>query len=311
MPLDLSLVNFDIEKKEEVKSFSTIKDAVKKSFSRLDTINRNGRISPSSGCSYCPRQAFLRGIETYDDYWDASSEMYARIGVTLEDMIGEGLHKQNFLLGQGIRLWENEELRLGAEFDLAINDNSRFKIVECKTCSDLPANINSKPYQYWQLLLYQAYYCCDGMLLYVSRKVMGKQGNEMDLLIRDFESPFDIELSQNAIFRSAQSRWLIDNKIIPSKPIHITSKGHCGFCSFIDKCWNMTYENEKIYQELDAYSLSDCIDYAEEYTKTFFSKENLAVRRLDLYRKLTDDSARYKSEISYDDFKQMFSYFGV
>lgn len=312
MPL-FDLVTFN-EKEEKNYHKMSIKDIMKDVFSREDLIDRQGRISPSSGCSFCPKQAFLRGIESFTDNWDASSEIYARNGVLMENMVSEGLQQSGLLLGQGIRLWENEELRLGAEFDLAINQNNKFKIIECKTCSELPTNIDSKPYQYWQLLLYQAYYCCDGVLLYVSRKVMGKHGSEMDLLIKQFESPFDLSLCKAAIYRSALSRWYIDNKIMPQKPSYITSKGHCGFCNFLNQCWDNSitkHEEERPIHFLEAN------EYAEEYMDKFFSKYELEKRRGDLWLKLykyqnpeiTDINAKVVGD-EMTKFVKLFDYFG-
>lgn len=269
--------------------------------------DKRGRISPSSGCSFCPRQAFYSAFP-HKRLWQSNSELYAKVGVASENFLANGFSEAGILYGQSLRLWENEALMLGAEMDLLIKNpkTGHNTIVECKTCGDLPAS--SKGYQLWQLQLYMAYYLTDGFMYYISRDVADNSGK---LIQRHFFEKFSPINAKQAIVRSFVARKAIDIKKIPPIGSEIRNptpsnqellKPHadCGFCEFARRCW---YGEENEFAIMSQDEFDDIITEANfSYCSEFFSKTNIEKRREDLYNKLLvkPDKDTFMKSFSYN-----------
>lgn len=209
-------------------SLSTV---VLRGLSSVEEVNRDGRLWASQAAA-CSRRGFLESQRKGLDIVSPASSMYFDMGNLIEEKILSALHKQGALLFSQYRL-PDMGLNLGGKIDGIILIGGKVKLIEIKTCGELPNS--PKPEHLAQSLIYSAVSGLDPVVFYVSRHVAGYDGQ---LKIKEFPlEPTPTEL-QAAMFTTIYARLAINMGVMPDIPMHFTSEKNCGFCNFIPLCWH-------------------------------------------------------------------------
>jgi len=276
------------------KNQSSITDIIVSNFQEVKVINRNGRLSPTTGAGYCNRQSYLYGTRVLNSDWDAPSQLYANIGISAEKFVADNLGDN--LIASNIRIYDSEDIRLGGEIDMIVWLNGRINLLENKTCSELPKE--PKPYQKSQLGVYMSYYQSHGILYYVSRSVMD---NKRNLKCAQFDIPYSHEQTLNIVTNIFFSRLCIDNNLYPMKLI--SKRSDCGFCDFQNLCWNHVML-ENLNAEMDMTEYLETLLLAQVKANEFMLPENLDIRRRELYDKICNSNVNF--DMTYENFNLKF-----
>jgi hypothetical protein len=167
----------------------------------------------------------------------ATSNAYMSIGVALETMLAQGLHKAGRLVGTQVRLPIMAEVYVSGFIDIVCFDSQdELSLIEVKSCGKLPTEAN--PVHLAQIQFYAA---ASGLrrawLTYISRDVRSEFGSR--LAQRTFAVDCGEEALRSRLQVAATSRLAADAATLPPVPAHFRKHTECHYCEFRDAyCWN-------------------------------------------------------------------------
>lgn len=209
----------------------TISKLVVRGMSKINQRQRNGRLY-ASDAGFCARQTALQADRDEYEVQTAATTAYYAIGVTIEDLVLNGLYESGALLFKGYKL-PDIGLNLGGYIDAIVFLNGRIRVLEVKSCGQLPSV--PKPTQAAQAMVYSAITGLPATLLYFSRSVANFKG---ELMLKEFPLPESDTQKRMTLYQVAYGHLAFMNKVIPAIPAHVTSKAQCGFCPFTGICWD-------------------------------------------------------------------------
>lgn len=166
----------------------------------------------------------------------AASAAYMAIGVALENLLAEGLHRNGKLLAQSFPLVQMPELKISGKIDLVVYDQSdELALIEVKSCGKLPTEPN--PVHLAQI---QTYAAVSGIqkawLTYISRNVRDEYGPK--LALRSFRVDTSPVVLISRLQTASLSRFASNAHVLPPVPAHFRKHTECHYCEFRDSfCW--------------------------------------------------------------------------
>lgn len=209
---------------------ATVSRLVSRGLSRINRINRNGRLY-ASDAGLCARHAALAAAREEDEVQNAASVAYCTLGDTIEEIVMDALYRTGALLFKQYKL-PDTPINLGGYIDGIIYLAGKLRVLEVKSCGELPNK--PKPLHQAQAYLYSAIVGLPATVLYFSRKVATFSG---ELLLREFELPEDDQFRRAALYQATYGHLAFTRGILPDKPMHMVNKSVCGLCPFINVCW--------------------------------------------------------------------------
>jgi hypothetical protein len=211
-------------------SAQSITGMVKKGMSSIDTVERNGRLWASQA-AVCPRQAVLSSTRHDTELTTPASTGYFRLGSCIEDIVIDALKKEGALLWAQYKL-PDIGLNLGGSIDGVVLVGGRVKVLEIKSCGELPAE--PKLEHRAQAMVYSAVTGLPPIVFYFSRSVASFDGA---LKVREFNLSPSVDEMRATMFQVAYARIAIERGVIPGIPDTITAEKQCGFCPWKSHCW--------------------------------------------------------------------------
>lgn len=208
----------------------TIEAVIKKGMSEISTYERGGRIYASAS-AYCARQTFLYSMDSDTVVISPTSTAYMKLGIAIENMLLSALLEQDALLFAGYKLPEIG-INMGGKVDAIVYVDGKISVLEVKSCTNLP--MNPKPEHRAQALMYAAVTGFPASVLYFSRKVADYKSQ---LLIKNLPLNATKDELLATMFTACYAHFAMEMGVIPPMPI-FESQASCGFCKFIDNCWN-------------------------------------------------------------------------
>lgn len=209
----------------------TVSGMIRRGLSSIEENDRDGRIYASQA-AVCARQAVLSSTRHDHQVQTAANSTYYALGNAIEDLVMKGLMKEGALFFREFRL-PDVGLNLGGYIDGIIMVGGRIRVLEVKSCGELPAH--PKLEHQAQAMVYSAITGLPPTLLYFSRSVADFSGT---LKIREFALTPSIDEVKSTLFQVAYAREAIDAGIIPEIPAHFTGEKNCGWCPWKSHCWN-------------------------------------------------------------------------
>lgn len=196
-------------------------------------INRNGRLYAGSS-GFCERQTALDATYKGLEVTEPSSTGYFALGIAVEDLILDALHKKNTLLFRQLET-PNIGINIGGKIDgfVFIPQLDKIRMVEVKSCgTTLPSepNLTHKA----QALIYSGITGFEISLVYYSRNVADRNKK---VLLKPFDLGYDEREIYKAMYRACYGYFASKLGVMPRKPLHIANQDVCGFCRFIPVCW--------------------------------------------------------------------------
>lgn len=242
---------------KELLETETLIDVIENGLTKSEYQNFDGRIHASTS-GYCARRGALEATYKGERAYAATSALYFKLGIALEDVILDALDAKKRLLFRQYHLPEIG-INLGGKVDGIIIHNGKLHCLEIKSCGTLPSKPDIEHLK--QLYIYTAVTGLPGILLYVSRSVQDHKG---ELKLKPFEMGFDLDNSTLAIQSAAAAYFASKNSLLPEIPEYIKSEKDCGYCYFKNICWQfetssvlepMTEdENKAIQQAVNKFS---------------------------------------------------------
>jgi CRISPR/Cas system-associated exonuclease Cas4 (RecB family) len=188
----------------------------------------------ASDAAYCPRKSsiIVNIPEEYKVITSSSGKLYMAIGSAVHEKIQLGLRNAGALIASEFRI-DGLGISLGGYIDAIIRLNDEPRVLEIKTCGNLPSK--PKPEHVSQALTYSLVTGIPKPIMYyVSRSVAGWDGK---LITRTFE----LEPSRQEYFVVAQNlyppQYYSQAQRLAEIPAHIRTAANCGFCPFKNMCW--------------------------------------------------------------------------
>lgn len=185
--------------------------------------------------AYCARKnsAMLNMPDDQMVEMSAASAFYFSIGSAVHETIQKALTKTGMLIASEFRI-NSIGINIGGYVDAIVRIDDKPRILEIKTCGGLPAK--PKPEHVFQAMTYALITGIpDPILFYVSRSVASWDGK---LITKQFE----LESTKAAYIQVAtglyRSLYYAEAKRLADIPVHIESARECGFCPFVNTCWN-------------------------------------------------------------------------
>lgn len=266
-----------------------VQSIVARGLTQTENYDRSGRLWASDS-AFCPRQAVLNSTLKHSDIRDASSDFYFSLGNTIEDRILTGLDREKKLLYAQYRL-PDFGLNMGGKIDAIAYVNKRIRILEIKSCGELPSS--PKPYQESQALLYSAVLGLKSSLVYFSRSVADFKHS---LKMRQFDLDPSGEDCKRALFYAAYSHYANQMGVLPNIPYSITNKSQCGFCRFTQSCFGDMALPNTIPMVTPAQDI-ELVDRTNAYVADFMSKVNVTNRRSEMLQTLIDNGTDAAKEL--------------
>lgn len=256
---------------KELLETENLLDVITDGLRKSEMQDYDGRIHASSS-GYCPRRGALeatyKGVRSYE----ATSALYFKMGIALEDVILDSLDNKKRLLFRQYHLPEIG-INLGGKVDGIVIHNGKLHCLEIKSCG---ATLPSKPddEHLSQINIYSSVTGLPGLLLYVSRSVQHYSG---ELKLKLFDLGFSVDMSKS-LHNSAVAYFASKNLLLPEIPSYITSEKDCGYCPFKSICWQ---------GELDKSTLDPMIEIektqinlaADEFINNLMSIPEITKRR--------------------------------
>lgn len=277
-------------------SSSTLTSAILRGLSTTEEIHRDGRLWASQ-VGACSRRGFLESQRQGLDTISPASSFYFDVGNLYEEKVLAALDNQKVLLFAQYRL-PDVGLNLGGKIDGIVIINDKIKLIEIKTCGELPNS--PKPEHLAQAMVYTAISGLSPIVLYVSRHVAGWDGL---LKIKEFSlEPTHTEL-QATLFSTVYARLAINMGVLPDIPMSFTSRKNCGFCNFIEHCWE-GLELEKSYQKVTAKQHMELVESTNELVAHLLSPDVKRARTNGILHHISrygNDVAKIKLSGSWDE----------
>lgn len=188
----------------------------------------------ASDAGMCPRQAALKSQGKGEIDNPASFNAYCELGNTIEDLVVKSLEREKALLFTQYRI-PDIGINLGGKIDVIAVVKGKLRIIEVKSCGELPKK-EAKAEHQAQALIYSAVTGLPASVLYFSRNVWDFKDNKLMLK----EIPLDdmLEEKRAVIYRASLAYYSTRKGYLPDIPSHIMKKSDCGFCPFKSFCWD-------------------------------------------------------------------------
>lgn len=246
-------------------------ETVENGLKSIEYQNFGGRIHASSS-GYCARRGALEATYTGDKEFEATSALYFKLGIALEEAVLDSLNKQKRLFFSQYHLPETP-INLGGKVDGITLYNGKLHTLEIKSCGTLPTKPSLEYLS--QLYIYSAVTGLPGLLLYVSRHVQDyKTGNSLKM--KYFDMGFNLAESKRVIKSCATAYFCSKNGLLPEIPEYITSEKDCGYCYFKDRCWGMEMPHLEPMTEIEDKHIAATVD---KFTEHFMSPDEIKKRR--------------------------------
>jgi hypothetical protein len=247
-------------------------DWVVRGMSSSDDRERNGRLW-ASDVGLCEKRAVLNATkENGISIATATNNAYFKLGIEIEEIVLDALFKKDKLLYKDYRL-PDIGLNLGGRIDGIVFVGGKIRVLEVKSCGAMPSK--PKPTHAAQAAVYAAITGLPATVLYFSRNVAKFDGK---LLIDEFDLEPDETKKREVIFRIVYSQLAVDEKIIPNKPLSITSKGSCGYCNYTNDCWGEDEINYH-YPKVTPKQHLELLDKSNAFTDKLLATREVEKRR--------------------------------
>lgn len=264
--------------KEDIDSI-TLKGSLTKG-----TTKRRNTIRPYPSQALCQRKMVFEsdcdGLETESDI---TFSLYTQFGVVAEKYLKQSWQNAGNLLLSSYKIPENV-LDIGGEIDAVMKINDVIRVIEVKTTDELPAQPKSD--HYVQALTYSALTGLPFTIYYLSRNIVEYKNGTKKLKSIQFDYDYDPDNAYAQIMQMAKANVFGKAGFVPPIPAHLTAKSHCGFCRFVDICWNkadlskdnfsVVYPDMKTEIELEIEAL--------KITEKFMSKKEVEKRNKNLLK---------------------------
>jgi hypothetical protein len=185
--------------------------------------------------SHCYRQAasFLLVSEEFKADGSAAGSFYMNTGTAVHDTIAQAFRQAGVSVAEEFKLAEMG-LTVGGRIDNIIKLGDEYAIVEIKTCGELPSS--PKPEHKAQAMFYSlATGIRKVFVLYASRSIASFGG---DLKMTEYELVTTDDELYEVAFNASVSYFSALSGKRPPMPTYFTARSKCGFCPFMDKCWD-------------------------------------------------------------------------
>jgi len=163
----------------------------------------------------------------------ASARLYADIGTVIHEQFQKAFEKEKILIAAEWYLGDVYGINIGGYVDAIVMLDGKPRVIEIKTCGKLPDKV--KPDHRAQSLIYSLLTgIYNPIVLYQSRNVANWQGV---LNTRELEVIATREELLLTGVNLVAADLCTKKGLLPPKPIHLTVKSHCGFCTLKDNCF--------------------------------------------------------------------------
>lgn len=220
------------------------------------SLHRDGPKFYAGDVAHCPRRAVKFLTTDRNTTISPSSTVYMKLGNTIHEIISDALFKADALIFKEFRLPPSEDPDIRGIIDnIFFASGNKVMGMEVKSCGNIPAS--PKRDHIDQATMYSAVVGLEFVVVYVSRKVAGFDGK---LMIKSFELECTERDMLNALTKACLASYAHRDGVLPPIPTGFT-KADCGFCPFIDECWDeepmilpeaKPAHVERLYEEAEA-----------------------------------------------------------
>ena len=208
-------------------------DLINKGLTIRKTQDQGGNLWCGSAAN-CSRKGAIHATLVQTVFENAANFAYYKLGDCIEEIVLTGLHEVGSLLFKSY-IMPDVGLRLRGKADGIIFHDGKIRVLEVKSCGELPSN--PKPEHQAQALLYAALTGFKAILYYFSRTSVATY--EEELVTREFDLSVDgtDNLPRLYLHQAIYARLALNMGVLPAKPYHLEFKANCGRCDHIDFCW--------------------------------------------------------------------------